>query len=628
MRKNLLVILFCSLFSAAFAQIKYSQDFENGFGDMVLIDVDKKAPHAQVASYTAAWNIRTSDGSKWAVSNSWYDPAGKADDWMITPVITDITANTVLTWRAFSADAQYKDSYEVRVSATGGTTPADFNKVLFTKAGENGDPIERSLSLKDYAGQQVRLAFRNISNDKFLLFIDDIQVFDAVQRDASLTDATVKKYVLKGNEAIISYSFKNYGLSTINSIDIEWTDGVESHVDERTGINVKFFETYYGQFKTKVAVDEPEQINIKARVLKINGLVDSVAVNNERSLVIHGLDKDIPQKMVVEEGTGTWCGWCPRGAVNMAKMRDTYSDEFIGIAVHNEDPMMSDEYNAGITSIPGFSGFPSVVINRASVQDPGDLEDILLNTVRNETGPAAIEVNSSITDRTITVEANIDFNTQFINEDLRLIAVLVEDSVVGTGSGYDQVNFYANVAAGIMGGYESLPNPVPASQMVYNEVGRELLFGFDGRANAFGTEINSGDFADLSFDFDVSPSYDINNLFVVVMIADGEGNILAADHSESRTVGSNEVSNKFTGVKLSPNPSQGGMSYLTVSLTESQPVSISVVNQLGQMVASRDYGILSGEMVLPISTMEFGKGLYFVNLNAGNKLHVSKLMVD
>ena len=66
--------------------------------------------------------------------------------------ITDITANTVLAWKAVSLDAQFKDSYEVKISTTGAAT-TDFTKTLFTKAGENGEITDRSLSLKDYAGK-------------------------------------------------------------------------------------------------------------------------------------------------------------------------------------------------------------------------------------------------------------------------------------------------------------------------------------------------------------------------------------------------------------------------------------------------------------------------------------------
>ena len=45
-----------------------------------------------------------------------------------------------------------------------------------------------------------------------------------------------------------------------------------------------------------------------------------------------------------------------------------------------------------------------------------------------------------------------------------------------------------------MGGFEALPDPVPAAQMVYDEVGRELILALKEGPNTFSTEINAGDF--------------------------------------------------------------------------------------------------------------------------------------
>ena len=53
------------------------------------------------------------------------------------------------------------------------------------------------------------------------------------------------------------------------------------------------------------------------------------------------------RKVVVEELTGTACGWCPRGLVGMKMLRDLYGDRFIGVAVHQfnaTDPMYTPDY--------------------------------------------------------------------------------------------------------------------------------------------------------------------------------------------------------------------------------------------------------------------------------------------
>ena len=620
---NFLLLTFCTLN----AQVKYSQDFENGFGDMILLDLDNKTPHPDVADFAEAWTLLpTNDGNTWAVANSYYSTPAKADDWMITPIINDITDKTVLTWTAFSADGNFQDSYEVRVS-TGGDKPADFTKVLLTVNEEIADLTNHNVLLKEYAGQSIRLAFRLISTDKFLLFVDNIEVKEAERLlDVSFDNGTVKKYPLINTSNTIGYTFLNEGITPVKSMVVGWTDGTNQYVDSLKNLNIGYYETYKGNFKTKFKSTTPTLYNITAKVLSVNGTTDEVPANNEKVFAIHVLNKDVPKKMVVEEATGTWCGWCPRGAVNMALMAENYPDDFIGIAVHNSDPMQNDAYNAGLTSFEGFSGFPSVIINRNIIEDPGNLEAYWLGTVRAESAAADVQVSSTIADRTITVDASVDFNTQFSNEDLKFIAVLVEDNVTGTTAKWAQTNYYAGGTT-TMGGFEKLADPVPAKDMIYNEVGRALPFGYEGRSNSFEREIANGDFKDISFDIDVPSGYDINEVSVVVMVADSTGSIIGAAKTQSKAVAVVDQNDQLTGVSLAPNPASDH-TYLKLNLVENTEVTVNIVNQLGQIVAQRNYGHLSGDQILPIITSDFNKGLYLVNVVAGKNFVTKKLMVD
>ena len=62
---------------------------------------------------------------------------------------------------------------------------------------------------------------------------------------------------------------------------------------------------------------------------------------------------------LVEEYTGLWCGYCPRGYVAMEEMSHLYGDRFIGMVYHDNDPMSAVE-----TYPSDFGGFPSVMFNR------------------------------------------------------------------------------------------------------------------------------------------------------------------------------------------------------------------------------------------------------------------------
>src|SRR5690606_34795481 len=103
MRLFFTLFLTCALFAQSNAQVLYSQDFENGMGDMILVDVDKRTPAPQVSAFSDAWTaFEFFEGNLSAISTSWYNPAGKSDDWMITPVISGITEKAVLNWNAMA----------------------------------------------------------------------------------------------------------------------------------------------------------------------------------------------------------------------------------------------------------------------------------------------------------------------------------------------------------------------------------------------------------------------------------------------------------------------------------------------------------------------------------------------
>ncbi len=627
MKKSLLFIFLLGSLGSVFGQVVYSQDFENGTADMIFLDIDKKTPNTNVSTYTASWKVRAISGNNWATSNSYFTSPANADDWMITPIISGITETTFVTWDAFSTDGSYRDNYEVRVSL-GGTTPADFTKVIFSIDEEDSDVIaERGASLKDFVGKDIRIAFRNISFDKFLINIDNIKVFETKARDVSLLGTGARKYVLKGESEPITYSIKNFGNQTITSMDIEWTDGIDVYTDNLTGLAIEPFATYNGEFNSKAIIDDATIKNIKSRIVSINGGVNENA-NIESDLIIHGALEKIQRKMVVEEATGTWCGWCPRGAVNMAKMKDLYHDEFIGIAVHNSttDPMLVAAYDKGITSLPGFGGFPSVIINREKIEDPGNLEDILISQLRNEVAPADIKLSTTLSNRKVTADLTVKFNTEFTGEDLKLIGVLVEDGVKGTASGYNQANYYANNAQGVMGGYEKLANPVPAAKMVYNEVGRKLIYDFAGKS-INKSAVKAGDEVDFLFDVDVDAKFKLENVSLVVMVADGSGVIIGGAQSFVTPTGVNDIAEVANKVSLSPNPASD-VSYINLDIIQSNDVEVTIFNQIGQSVAKKAYGKLAGKQMLPINVDQFNKGMYFVKINVGNKTTTQKLIVE
>lgn len=205
--KCLILIYLVSITFTLQAQNVFQEDFDGisgitsgGAGTYVfpagwsLFNIDGITPASNVAYVNAAWvrreDFKTNVSDSCAFSTSWYSPAGKADDWMFTPAIGPLPANCILKWNAVAYDALYPDGYEVRVMTQEPTAENILTStVLFTEGAENSSWTERKVSLSDYAGLTVYIAFRNISTDMFLLAIDDITVEVQVNTDVSLISA-------------------------------------------------------------------------------------------------------------------------------------------------------------------------------------------------------------------------------------------------------------------------------------------------------------------------------------------------------------------------------------------------------------------------------------------------------
>lgn len=220
----------------------FFQDFQDPTwpADMPRVNVDGFTVAANLTALgigANAWINGTQSagtGNRAALSTSWYTPAGQSDDWMMTPPIS-VTAGNILSWRARAIDADFRDGYEVRVCTncpstfTAANVEAAFTTTLFSVAEEEvGNNVtfpfvDHEIDLAAYAGQTVQFAFRNNSDDKFLLLIDDILVSKKQAVDASITavlSPNAGTYLCGSTSQPFFYSIKNKGLDTLKNVPV------------------------------------------------------------------------------------------------------------------------------------------------------------------------------------------------------------------------------------------------------------------------------------------------------------------------------------------------------------------------------------------------------------------------
>jgi hypothetical protein len=255
-------------------------------------------------------------------------------------------------------------------------------------------------------------------------------------------------YSLTGKSVKVPLTILNHGVEAITSL--EYTIEVNGQTTERT-TRVSIAGQYYGSQgtlnATVPAVSEAGMKPITFRITKVNGEANEDD-DPETVYTVAYLDAYPKHKPLMEEYTGSWCGWCPRGMVAMEAMTEIYGDDFVGVAWHNGDPMqITLNYPNEV------NGFPHFYLDRVIDGDPyggtggGTLG--IQNDWKSRSkvlAPATIELSALWTDdneTAIRVTSTTQFIRDFRNSPYLMSYMLVADDLSGSGKSWAQSNNYS-----------------------------------------------------------------------------------------------------------------------------------------------------------------------------------------
>ncbi len=159
--------------------------------------------------------------------------------------------------------------------------------------------------------------------------------------------------------------------------------------------------------------------------------------------------------VLIEDYTGTWCGYCARVAYAIERVFvevdpfDNQADRAIAVAIHSGN----DPYNftnilplKNLISPNSALGLPQSRLNRTIVWEENEADHIaqVKNLSSNNCG-LGIAMTSTVADNTIDLKVNIKFAENYSN--IKLVVYAVENHLI-----YDQRN-YTN--------YFNAQNPIP-----------------------------------------------------------------------------------------------------------------------------------------------------------------------
>ena len=171
------------------------QDFVTEFTPWILNDVDGSAtygitdvdfpnsgtamayiifnPHNTTPSMGGDAELAAHSGNKFAACFAAQSPPN--NDWLITPLLT-MGTNSSLNFWGKSFTTQYGAERLKILVSTSGTNPSDFTEISSGYIELPADWNEYYYDLSQFNNQNIHIAFQCVSNDAFILMLDDILV--------------------------------------------------------------------------------------------------------------------------------------------------------------------------------------------------------------------------------------------------------------------------------------------------------------------------------------------------------------------------------------------------------------------------------------------------------------------
>jgi hypothetical protein len=555
-----------------------------------------------------------------AVSTSYYDPKGKANDWMVSPGIkipSEIT-NARLAWSAMAYDSIFKDGYEVYIS-TKGRNISDFTDApAFSVDEENPVLTCHSVPLNKYAGKTIYIAWRNNSDDKYMLGITDISV--GVTNFAFKPD--IPDYTEQA-EINVKGILENK-LNTVDEFTAYFVVKDKTYSQTFSKLNIESGTTYSFEFDEKIPIAIGETVEYEYWIANKN--FDA----GKQYGTIARVSEKYPRKIIIEEATGTTYGWCPRGIVRMDSLTKKYPDNIIPIALHHDGQMRLREYDRAITTF--VDTYPSGIINRLIKADPNYFESHCRNLF-DKVSPARVKLSARFTDKSkkkITANLRFDFAINLTESDFRYLLVVTENKVTGTTSDYEQANYYAGGDYGKMSGYENLPNPVPANKMSYNHVAREIFGSFTGFSGIIPPEVSIGTPVNTSYTFDLPSSVsNANNCNLVVILIDAHtSEIINADRIAVSNIDVTSIQEiESTGLTVDAYKDSPTSIALNITTETNETVSVVVFDSSGKAVHQPTPFTVNGRGRFLIPTGKWN-GVYLIRVNAGERVVTKKVVLE
>ncbi len=339
-----------------------------------------------------------------------------------------------------------------------------------------------------------------------------------------------KAYAALNGQVSVPITLSGEGIAPVTSIDYTITTGSTStqhHLELSDPITFMMNAEVLVPVEADATIGERDKV---FKVTKVNGVANECTTENMTAsgklVTVAKKPKVVP---VVEEATGTWCGWCARGIPGLTLLNKVYRDDVITIAIHGggSDPMILDNYQLNL------SNYPSCQINRGEVMDPyygsgSEAFGISREVEAAQRGyvPAGIEIDAAWSDetkKTINIKTTTTFVEDVTNANYRIGYVLQEDGMTGTTPDWYQTNYYAGSSLNDLNLLNLTSGEPKITNVVYNYIPVAAYEPFNGIEGSVSATITKDVAMEHNYSIDISSNtriQDKNKLSVVALLID------------------------------------------------------------------------------------------------------------
>lgn len=388
-----------------------------------------------------------------------------------------------------------------------------------------------------------------------------------------------------------------------------------------------------------------------------NNMIDSNFSDNiYKKIVLRNLNNsNIERNILIEEGTGAWCGYCPDAHLLIDSAKKIYGGRLIPITYHFEDSMSNKKGNIVISNY--FNSFPDAMIDRTIFLGAKSTWFDEIEARLKIKSPLEIKIiekdYNSIT-RKLTFKINIKFVDYYFGN-LKLRGMITENNVRGNpyNNLWSQNNYYSSRhgSGGVGGNEHPLFNELEFMHGYKHQfVLKDIIENLSKSDSIFPNYITPNSEYEYLFEYTLPPTFFVKYLIknnskycsTIDKIGENEGfnvaanlNLVASVFEDNGDILNNPILNsvgiklwdfenkidkisQINGFSIYPNPTNG---ILNIENKNKLNFNFEIYNNYGQLVLTQK-NIIS---TINIDFSTLNTGIYSIKITSIKEVFTQKI---